>query len=433
MEEVMTSPKPRSWTFIIYMAGDNGKVFQTAAGPVRLMTEMTSAGYKDIWKMGQVGSTPAVAVTCLFDTLNGSYLVEVRKGNGMANSALQALPAVNMGDPENLRDFIIRSIAQYPAEHYALVLWNHGLGWLDLDIYARLRAGPGESPATTAPGRPPVFRSTPARIAGGEQTRPIAFDDSSKDFLDTEGLRSALSEAAAATGCRLSLIGMDACLMAMIEGARELAPFTDYFVASQEVEPMEGWPYAAILKAVNARPEMAPAALAQVIVDEYANSYSGKTRGDEPVTQSAIATANTECTEQLAAALVDALMYDPAPMMRTAAQKAVDRALTFQDRNYRDLGSFAAGLAAECTWLIHRNAPRVKAAAKALADHLAARGESAPVLRLGYLPAYEAATGLSVFLPRTLSSFRREETMKVYRKLVFPQRTGWDRLVEWLL
>ena len=80
------------------------------AGPIRLMAEMTTVGYKDIWKMGQVGSTPAAAVTCLFDTLHGSYLVEVRKGNGMANSVVQALPAVNMGDPENLRDFIVRSI-----------------------------------------------------------------------------------------------------------------------------------------------------------------------------------------------------------------------------------------------------------------------------------------------------------------------------------
>lgn len=424
--------KKRSWTFMIYMAGDNGRVFQTANGPIRLMAEMTSAGYKDIWKMGQVGSTPAVAVTCLFDTLHGSYLVDVRKGNGMANSQVQPLPAVNMGDPENLRDFIIRSVTNYPAEHNALILWNHGLGWLDVDIYAGVR---GSGTGDAAPKRPAIFRSTPARMMGGAATRPIAFDDSSKDFLDTDGLRSALSEAASATGCRLDLIGMDACLMAMIEGARELAPFTDYFVASQEVEPMEGWPYAAILKAANSQAGMAPVALAQTIVDEYAASYDARSRGasDEPVTQSAIATAKTEATEQLARTLVDALMQDPAPIMRSAAQKAADRALTFQDHNYRDLGSFAAALATEVGWVMHRNAGRVKAAAEMLVAHLAERGEDGPVLRLGYLPAYQRATGLSVFLPRMLSPMRREEAMKAYRKLVFAQRTGWDRLVEWLL
>ena len=86
--------------------------------------------------------------------------------------------------------------------------------------------------------------------------------------------------------------------MAMIEGARELAPFADYFVASQEVEPMDGWPYAPILQALNADPAMAPAALADRIVREFAVSYNAATRvGEETVTQSAIALAATAQTE----------------------------------------------------------------------------------------------------------------------------------------
>ncbi len=421
------TPKQRPWTIMVYMAGDNGKVFNTSAGPVRLMAEMTSAGYKDLWKMGQVGTTDACAVTCLFDTLQSSYLVEVRKGNGMSNSIVQPMGEVNMGDPQNLRNFIIRSVRDYPADHYALIFWNHGLGWLDVDIYAGVRS------ASTGPTHQPIFRSTPRRIAGGEKTRPIAFDDSSKDFLDTQDMRWALSDAGDATGRRLDLIGMDACLMAMIEGARELAPFSDYFVASQEVEPMDGWPYAAILKAINAQPKVGGETLAELIVDEYARSYGGRTRSADTVTQSAIVTARTEFTEALARELVDALLMDPAPLLRNMAQRAADQALVFQDRNYRDLGSFAAALAIESTWNIHRNAKRVKAIAEALRDHVESRGPDGPVLRVGYLPSYERATGLSVFLPRMLTPTRREEAMKAYRSLLFAQRTGWDRLVEWLL
>ena len=58
---------------------------------------------------------------------------------------------------------------------------------------------------------------------------------------------------------------------------------------------MEGWPYAAILKAANARPpDDAPRSWRLSIVDEYAASYGGKSRAAlDPVTQSAIATANT--------------------------------------------------------------------------------------------------------------------------------------------
>ena len=125
---------------MVYMAGDNGKVFSTAAGPVRLMAEMTTTGYKDIWKMGQVGSTDAVAVTCLFDTQHGSYLVEVRKGSGMANSVVKPLAPVNMGDPENLRVFVVQSVQNYPAD-ITFVLWNHGMGWLDIDDRRVVRGG----------------------------------------------------------------------------------------------------------------------------------------------------------------------------------------------------------------------------------------------------------------------------------------------------
>lgn len=421
------TPKQRPWTILVYMAGDNGKVFSTSAGPMRLMAEMTSTGYKDLWKMGQVGTTDVCAVTCLFDTLQGSYVIEVRKGNGMANSLVQPLGELNTGDPQNLRNFIIRSVTDYPAEHYALIFWNHGLGWLDVDIYAGVRS------ALAGAAHQPVFRSTTRRMSGGEKTRPIAFDDSSKDFLDTQDIRWALSDAISVTGRRIDLIGMDACLMAMVEGARELAPFTDYFVASQEVEPMEGWPYAAILKAINAKPQSRPRELAELIVDEYAKSYEGKTRSATTVTQSAIDTARTGLTEVLAKELVDALLADPAPLLRSMTQRAVDQSLVFQDRNYRDLGSFAAALVSEATWNIHRNAKRVKAVAEALHDHLESRGPDAPVLRVGFLPSYAEATGLSVFLPRMLALTRREEAMRAYRSLIFAQRTGWDRLVEWLL
>lgn len=420
-------PKQRPWTIMVYMAGDNGQVFNTSAGPIRLMAEMTSAGYKDLWKMGQVGTTDLCAVTCLFDSLQGSYLVEVRKGNGMSNSFVRPLGELNMGDPQNLRNFVIRSVTEYPADHYALIFWNHGLGWLDLDIYASVRSEP------TGPARQPIFRSTQRRIVGGDKTRPIAFDDSSMDFLDAQDIRWALSGAIGVIGHRIDLIGMDACLMAMIEGARELAPFTDFFVASQEVEPMEGWPYASILKAINGRSQVGPKELAELVVDEYAKSYAGKSRSAATVTQSATVTARTGLTEVLAKELVDALLADPAPLLRNMTQRAVDQAVFFQDRNYRDLGSFAAILAAEATWNIHRSARRVKAIAEAMRDHMQDRSPDAPILRVGFLPAYAEATGLSVFLPRILTPARREEAMKAYRSLVFAQRTGWDRLVEWLL
>jgi hypothetical protein len=178
---------------MIYMAGDNGTIFDTKYGPLKLMAEMTAAGYADLLEMGSVGTTDNVAVVCLFDTPDGTYEIQVRKGRGFADSIVRSLPEINTGDPVELRDFIVRSVAAHPADHYLLVIWNHGTGWLDVDHYAVTRAlgDDGKSHG-------PIFRTTPSRAIEGQRTRPIAYDDSSKDFLDTQDLRKALGEAQAA-------------------------------------------------------------------------------------------------------------------------------------------------------------------------------------------------------------------------------------------
>lgn len=421
------TPTHRPWTFMVYMAGDNGKVFYTAAGPKKLMAEMTSAGYNDIWKMAQVGTTDACAAVCLFDTQDEAYFVEVRPGQGMADSRVAVLGEVNTGDPNTLREFIVRGIREYPADHYALVIWNHGTGWLDVDHYAPVRDIP--DPSHRSHGA--IFRSTLRKITEGDTTRPIAFDDSSKDFLDTQDLHKAFSEAEALTGRRLDLIGMDACLMAMVEGARELAAHADYFVGSQEVEPMDGWPYALILQGLNATPGLAPADLADRIVRDYASSYHAATRQDETVTQSAIRLAATGETEALAKRLADALLArGQEAVLRSLAVRAGAEALKFEDRNYRDLGDFARRLADRTEW---ENYPEVTAAAQALAAHLQARTPDAPVVRVAYRPQYQAATGLSVYLPpETRPLSQRQKELAIYRELTFPQATGWDRLVAWL-
>ena len=149
----------RPWTLMVYMAGDNGKLFDTKYGKLQLMDEMTSAGYRDLGEMGAIGTTANVAIVCLFDTQTESYLVEVRKGDGFAESAVRQIPEVNTGDPATLRTFVVQAIQAYPAEHYALILWNHGSGWLDTDGYAVTRA--------TEPGHAAhraLFRTTPCLL-----------------------------------------------------------------------------------------------------------------------------------------------------------------------------------------------------------------------------------------------------------------------------
>ena len=113
-------------------------------------------------------------------------------------------PSMNMGEAETLADFLRFGVEQYPADQYALVLWNHG-------------AGPMEG---------------------------VCFDEQRQmDSLSLQELESALQGSPFAKDLKLSWIGFDACLMATVETALYCAPYAEYLIASQETEPGSGWNY----------------------------------------------------------------------------------------------------------------------------------------------------------------------------------------------
>ena len=47
------------------------------------------------------------------------------------NSADEHKPPMDSGDPQTPISAAQWAIEQYPAEHYALILWNHGTGIID--------------------------------------------------------------------------------------------------------------------------------------------------------------------------------------------------------------------------------------------------------------------------------------------------------------
>ncbi len=109
----------------------------------------------------------------------------------------------NMGAAETLSDFLAQSAGLFPAERYALILWDHG-------------GGP---------------------LAG------VCFDERyGMDGLTLEELAEALDGSPFADN-PLEFIGFDACLMASVETAAAMAPYAKYMIASEEPEPGEGWDY----------------------------------------------------------------------------------------------------------------------------------------------------------------------------------------------
>ena len=106
-------------------------------------------------------------------------------------------------------------------------------------------------------GVAPIFHTTRERLLEtAPPSRGIAYDDGAADCLDNRELKRVLATAHRVLGRKVDVVGMDACLMTMIEVAYQLRDHARVLVGSEEVEPGPGWPHAAILGDLTKRPAM---------------------------------------------------------------------------------------------------------------------------------------------------------------------------------
>jgi hypothetical protein len=164
-----------------------------------------------------------------------------------------------------------------------LVLSNHGSGFY---VPLEMLSGGGRRHRRAARRhRRGFFRTTRERLLGVRPPRGIAYDDGSGDCLDNRELKQVLAHAHHMLGRPVDLVGMDACLMTMLEVAYQLRDHARILVGSEELEPGAGWPYAAVFGDLVAGPTMGPPVLAAAIVRRYAESYASS---GADATQSAI-------------------------------------------------------------------------------------------------------------------------------------------------
>jgi hypothetical protein len=122
----------------------------------------------------------------------------------------------DMGSPYNLSEFVIAAFNAYPNAQYdqvVLSLVGHGGGWSPELLNSQPRGH------TRKPGEDPL---------GG-----LLWDDTSGTSLSTNDLGYALKLSTEATGQRIGLLFLDACLMSMVEVAYEVRNYVDYLLASE--------------------------------------------------------------------------------------------------------------------------------------------------------------------------------------------------------
>lgn len=356
---------PCDWTFMVYLDGDN---------------DLEGAGIDDFLEMSSVGSTADVNIVVQFDRVPGydtAYgdWTDCRRfliTPGMTpspGSEAQNIGEVNMGDPATLTTFVEWTIANYPANHYALVLWDHGSGW-----------------------------------KGDTATKGVCWDyTSAGDRITSPELKAALAAVYAHTGVILDIVGFDACLMAMLEVGYQIKDYADIMVASEDAEPWDGWPYDPILLALTANPAMSASALATEIVNDYVASYI------LIETQSAVALSIgtvASATSDLARSIINAGVWGEV----TTARGSVAQ---FYDADYIDLYHFAQLMEASSDSTVVAAATNLK---NAIATAMIAEGH-------GIL--HPNAHGLSIYFPATYAFY----TALYETCLDFTADTQWDEFL----
>jgi len=345
--------------------------------------------------MEAVGSSAAVNIVVEVDTktlpVAGSTTTKrlrvVRDANPAAvtSPVLQNLGETNTATGAAITAFVSWAIDNFPADRYVLILWDHGGGWLG-----------------------------------------YATDETSGEHLiSLAELRQSFEDIRSRTGVgRLDLLGFDACSMATLEVAHELAPFARYLVASAALEPALGWPYDAILAPLVGNPGMSIRDFAASIPPAYQSATTAAGQG-EATTLSAI---DLDEVASVAAAL-DALAGALLTFNADVYYEAVGRARYKSDKYIQadplepvnvDLGDLAA---------------KVAASAGVPAEVVAAAGElrnriGGAVFARDQGPLYAEASGLGIHFELRRDPFGPSPFAPSYGDLSLASATSWDEYLD---
>ncbi|MGH9765068.1 MAG: clostripain-related cysteine peptidase, partial [Blastocatellia bacterium] len=281
----------RDWTVMVYFAADT--VDQHA------MDNLT--------RLKTAGSTDEVAFLAQINPPDGSettwYWLE--RNTALEEDVVARFSDADAGDPETLVDFVTWAAKAAPAKHYMLILWGHGDGWQSEDNAGRI-AGRTVRRRVDASKLKRLIRANSDGDPNAERLlnslvllpNTTVNGANSPDIMDGQELKRALCAIRENLGGRkIDILGMDSCMMAMVEVGYQLRDAVDYLVACEDVEPIESWPYDFIFTDLVRHPEMSPLQLGQLIVRKYIINYKGEGRF---VTQSM---CDLRCSRDLASAI----------------------------------------------------------------------------------------------------------------------------------
>lgn len=206
------------WTVLIYMCpGEDESDFSLASEAIESMHGVDFPSNVEV--LLQTGGASQWENE---DIIPETSRYRVQKKNLLA---LDAQPVSNMGDYNTLADFIDWGVLNFPAQHYALVLWGGGAG------------------------------------AHGVLSDSLY----NNDTLTLSELSYALSRSRQI----FDFIGFDGGMMASLETASALSPYARYMTASQEIQPGVSWDYKTMFELIASNPSISGLDIGRIVCDTY--------------------------------------------------------------------------------------------------------------------------------------------------------------------
>jgi hypothetical protein len=374
----------KTTTLLIYMASDN---------------DLDTFANEDLERIKESSLNSSMNIVVEYDRnefVNNPNTMRVTIKNGEVVKE-EDLGETNTGNPIVLNTFIEESARAYPSDKLIVIIWSHGSGVDDRDVYAEVKE------------RERYFVPSPEieEIA-------VAFDDSAKDFLDNLELQKALD-----VSVKIDVLGFDACLMGMFEIVYQLKNQTDVMVASQHLEPASGWDYPRILNELETGGTSAD--MGRQFIAFHDEHHTNVKRD---VTQSALDTGvMDEVAKDLdifAKILREELKKGEVEQNRKDLGYTLSNSQFFDRSDYVDLVDFVQKVKNRLSLEhVEPHADKLLNSLKTLilANHT-----------VGYF--MEDANGISVYFPNKSRPFK--DTFEMYEKLDFGKACpNWVKLIKW--
>lgn len=353
-------PAPeKKWTILVFMNGDND-IEWNALWDINEMEAGIDTSVCNV--IVQIDRIPGHDVSNGDWTTTRRYFLtnDTTSDFDIRSTLISDLGEINMGDPNELVNFVNWGISNYPEEYYMVVIWGDGDGWYK-----------------------------------GKKTKGFKGDwtdgNSSIDVANGE-LSDAMDSIKTILGRKIDIVTLDASFMGMQEVAYELKDAVQFMLFSEYTSPSSGLRYDVILDSLRTNSWATAEDFTKIIIKKNVDFYYG----DESMTLSSVVSDArfihlSSCIDNFAIALMKA-------GGRTNSDIITERGnvLEFLQDYYIDISDFALKIKNDVNlpWYL---VPFADSVINAVAEAVVAEGH----VSMGF--SLSKARGISIYYPSDIA------------------------------